>query len=290
MSKPQIGVVLRHFTAKAGREVDGAIVELDMDKFMQKSRKLVDLVTGSGLIDHGMVVSCTDPSVKWGEAVDDNGHTPTWRAYCKAYPELVEGGQLKVVFVDNWGPNAGSGQGVQAGVDAVLAAGLPYSMAWSNELAVTPDLLAKAMGLLDHYNLDGIGFLRENCIKKPQWMFPQHTGFIGTKACWGLAKIPTYADGIEGIKVDTEVGPANLAGMDDAARFFEALKVKPDLRLGMYGWENPLAWTIDFTDKRQVEKISRQWAVAKEWAKRSFPDTDPETTIIQFIERNVKML
>lgn len=282
-TKPTIGVTVRDFTGGAGFEKDGVIKELDDETFLKKSGAIVHLLETTNLIDHVAIVSCCDHSVTWGEAIDDQGHTPTWRAYCEHYPELVKDGRLRVVFVNNWGQNAGSGRAVQAGVESVLASGLPFAMAWSPELDISSDRLTKAMAMLEHYNLDGVGFLRQNFHLRPQWMLPQHTGLIATRECWEWAEIPTYADGDEGLTIETEVGPAKVAGMDDMARIFAAMRFNASIRIGMYGWNDPIPWNVDLDDPRQAEKIARQWAVALEWAKRSFPRVEPSATIAQFM-------
>ena len=283
MSNNSIGVIVRDFAGGAGRTIDGEVKQLNIEAFLKKSGDVVRLLD-SAMIDQIVIVSNRDQASKFGEEADDEGHTPTWRAYVAHYPELTSANKLVPVFVDEWGANAGSGRAVQAGIDYVLKnTNLPYAMAWSPELAITPDRLAKAIGFLEHYGLDGIGFLREHFFTKPQWMLPQHTGLIASRECWELASIPKYADGDEGLTIDTEAGPANVAGMDDMARLFPAWKAKPDLRIGMYGWNDPIAWDIDPSDQRQAQKSARQWAVVHEWARRSFPEVPAAATLARFM-------
>ncbi|MFT7507578.1 MAG: hypothetical protein ACI92I_000738 [Acidimicrobiales bacterium] len=278
-----LGVVVRDFTGGAGRIIDNEVKQLNSQDFLKKSKVVVGLLK-SELINVIVIASNRDKESKFGEASDNNGHTPTWRAYVQHYPELTEAGKLVPVFVDTWGSNAGSGRAVQAGIDYVLKeTNLPYAMAWSPELAITPARLAKAVGFLEHYGLDGIGFLREHFFTRPQWMLPQHTGLVASRSCWELATIPKYADGDEGLTIETTVGPAKVAGMDDMARLLLAWKQKPDLRIGMYGWNDPITWDIDPNDTRQAEKIARQWEVVNQWTLRTFPDASSEATLARIM-------
>jgi hypothetical protein len=154
---------------------------------------------------------------------------------------------------------------------------------WSPELAITPRRLAEAFAILMTEGLDAIGFLREHFEEKLQWQIPQHTGLLGTRRFWEMTEIPRYADGDDDQKISTSVGPVLRAGMEDLARFMEILKLGQSLRIGMFGAKDPLPWTIDMGDQRQVNKIARQLAVAEAWALRCFPNRDPKEVIENFV-------
>jgi hypothetical protein len=50
----------------------------------------------------------------------------------------------------------------------------------------------------------------------------------------------------------------------------------------MYGSRSPISWKIDWSDKRQIEKIARQDKVAITWIKDAFPGKDPELVMNDF--------
>jgi hypothetical protein len=285
----KICVIVRDFYSNAGRlGADGKLVSIPEDSFLKKSGAVVKLLESS-LVDHVLIVSNRDGGSEFGETPDSASETPTWQMYRLHYEDLVHTGKLHCCFVDEWGANAGSGRAVQAGIDHFLGLQddvnniVSHAMVWSPELAIDNVRFAQAAWALEHYNLDGLGFLREHAFTRTQWMLPQHTGLLGTKEFWSLAEVPTYTDGDEGLSVDTSEGLCPLAGMDDMARIFEALKVKQDLSIGMFGQKNPIAWNVDLTDPRQAPKVARQQAVTEEWARRSFPDTEPAITIANFV-------
>jgi hypothetical protein len=206
--------VVRLFNPGAGRPGrDREPKPLDGEWFQKVTSPIKQMLT-SRLVERIVVVNNRDSQSAFGESADKNGDTPTGRAIHQKFVD--DGDRVEVIYVDEWGQNAGSGRAVQAGIDYLTENSKAETfMVWSPELAITPELLACGLGYMTTFNHDVIGFVRENWQNRRQWMLPQHTGFIGTREHWALGRIPTKADGDEGRTVQTEIGEITLAGMED---------------------------------------------------------------------------
>lgn len=281
-------LVVRLFNGGAGRlDGSGNLKPFDEKWFAEKANALAVMLAATN-VERIVVVNNRDPESKFGEAADANGDTPTGRA-TKAHFATFSG-RVDVVYVDQWGNNAGSGRAVQAGIDHLTAHSTADTfMVWSPEMAIDPERLTAALAYMSLCNHDVVGFLRENWQNRPQWMIPQHTGFIGTRDHWALATVPLKADGDEGRTVMTDVGAVAAAGMDDFCRLLEVMKLDKLGSIGMFKGGKPVPWQIDWNDQRQIEKIARQWQVALLWVKDSFPDADPEDMMNEFFDRHINI-
>lgn len=270
----KLAVIVRDFQAGAGRTKP-----FDEADWRKKAEKVVAMATA--LSARVYIVSCRDVSSPYSEAPNQAGYTPTWQAYQRHFNTQIEKGMLVYTPVDDWGQNLGSGRALQTGIDQALVTNAEYIMTWSTKMSITPEQVTRAIEPLEENRLDGIGFLRAGFEESPQWLLPQHTGFVANRHCWLAAPIPRYTDGDDGREIETAVGTTLLAGMEDMARIFEAKKVHPGLRFGMIGKNQPVPWRVDAS---QDKKIARQWQVVLEWARRAFPHEDPEAVLEAFIQ------
>lgn len=287
MNKYDTGVVIRLFNPGAGKsDLNGSIKPLDQKWFKTVAASLESILASKD-VPIVVVVNNVDQNSNYSEGKVD-GMTPTHRALKEEFSFYYDNGKLAVIEHEDWGKNPGSGRAVQAGIDYLLrTSATPNLMVWSPELAIDEQRLHSGLEWMYKNHLDAIGFLREHWFKRPQWMLPQHTAFIGTRAHWKKATIPEKADGDEERYIETSAGKALVAGMDDFCRQLEVIKVDPNFKFGMFGASNPLPWNIDWNDTRQIQKIERQWQVAKTWAQEAYPDQPAETTIDQFFRRMI---
>jgi hypothetical protein len=233
-----------------------------------------------------IIASCGDTSSRFGEAIDDDGLTPTVRAFQKALPKEIASGKLILLVVKNWGLNAGSTAALNQSIALARKRGFEYCIPFSTEIAVREDLILEAIQLMDikFISYDVIGFLRQRWQEKRQWKVPQNTCSMWRLS--SLCAIDDFDENCDGTGKTIFVpdrGEVLLAGMDAFHAMLRMMRNRA-LNWTMVGQRNPVSWVSDFKKGSQREqdflnKIARQELVMVEWAREIFPDEDPQRVI-----------
>lgn len=231
-----------------------------------------------------VVVSNGDTRFPLGEAVDQEGLTPTMRAIRKTFPIECTLGQITLVLDKEWGNNAGSASALNLGWQtAVAAKQVNYILSWNPEFVLSGHLVSRGLHHMEQHNLAVTGFYRRRWWERPQWAVNQNTASL-----WEVSLLQS----VDGFSVDCDGNDASkvvipgtgelaqLAGMDDFDIMLRVAKRTGKFpRWGMVGRSSPSVWQIDFppgSERAEMLriKIARQYSVMQEWAKKHFPDVE----------------
>jgi hypothetical protein len=221
-----------------------------------------------------------DNESKFGEKIDNQGLTPTYRAVYENFKKEIRDGVLECHICFNWGLNPGSATALNEGILIAERNNTNYVLCWSPELFLDKEKISKGLNIVSSRGLDVLGFLRERWWEKTQWNMVQNTGAI-----WKIESLRkvNYFDEIcngTGETIDIEnYGKALLAGMEDFHALLKIYRTSSEFNWGMFGLSEPVKWKTDFggnpeKEKRFEMKVARQFTVMREYVKRLFPQDD----------------
>lgn len=286
-------VVTRLFQAKKDAN------SYDRKKFAEVAVPYRTILKSSTVASLIVVVAGGGP---FAEVPDNDGILPTIQVLNEEFRTEILSGRVRSVRCDNWGPNVGSPFALNAGMDAARADGARFIMNWSPELDITPEWIAVGHAHMESRGLDACGFVREGWFNNTkQYLVPQNTGVIYRAALLDLVQgFDAYTSGEHGETLNVTVDGVDvavpIAGMEDYYYILELMKVMPYLRLGMVGRSSPLPWNVwkklaewkinnPLEYARQTQKIARQPLVMDVYAKRLFPDRNPEDVTSEVMRR-----
>lgn len=277
----EVGVIVRSFQRGANNE------SFDKNMFDAAVKSSISNVISSRHV-HTLVVVTPGDGGKFSEVVTDD-QTPTGAAIKAAFPTDVKSGRIIThVMKKDWGHNPGSTTALNEGLDIVARRGLPYVLCWSPELRATTAHVSRLLTYMKKHDVAVCGLTRQRWWERAQqWGTFQNTG-----ALWSVQRLKAIdgfdvsCDGDGVTTVQTEYGPAPLAGMEDFHAFLRMLVTfGKEVRWGQICRRDPIEWRrshIKPGSERFGEfmtKISRQAYVMEAYAKRVFPNDDPHEVI-----------
>ena len=234
-----------------------------------------------------VVVVCGDKNSPHGEIVEDDS-TATINHLRSAFPVEVGTGKIIPVICRDWGQNVGSSKALNAGIAEAQLLGAKNILMWSPRVPLTATMFDEMSHFMAHKGLGLVGYMRKNWYRQTSWMFAQNTCALWSESllrsvggmnpdCDGTGQKITLLDH------ELKQREVPVAGMEDWEVYLRMSKmVSHFFPWGMVGMKTPVEGDESLkrpgTDEYQNHqmKILRQVAVMEAYAKRIFPELDPE--------------
>ena len=271
----KISVIIRSFQIGAGR---GKVFNQSL--FKKSVCTQIKNILTYDLFDKVIVLTNGDTSTELGEATDRQNRTYTSKAIEEAFKNEINKKRLFVHTCNNWGENPGSATALNEGITLSRNfSSNTFLFIWSPELNIDYDKIACAIRVINDFNLEVVGFLREKWQEKIQWQVIQNTA-----ALWRVSSLieingfDPKCNGSEGEVISLEkFGNVRIAGMEDFHAMLRLLKIRPTFLWGMVGSSDPLIWDTNFKpgserERNHLIKVKRQYLVMKKYAEVIFPE------------------
>lgn len=273
----RVSVVTRTFqpgTGPGGKDFDS-------DYFSKRVKKPIeDLLKFDEAVKRVVVVVNGEEQSKLGEIPDEDGYTSSMYALKEAFSGAIKKDRMIIKLCKNWGPNPGSAVALNQGLKLVQAQGdTPWILNWSPEIEMDGYRIKEALKHAEQRGLNVVGILRERYWERVQWQLPQNT------ACLWEVETLKAIDGFDSWCNNTgksvyldEHGEVSIAGMEDFHALLRIMKSDElELRWGMIGHRNPMAWHTDFEEgsarrRRHLEKVARQEEVINTYCTEIFKE------------------